>query len=169
MRIVSLEDRHKQAIRSYVAEFDRAGEDIPGWFADRAWGWADTVMRVNGWAEGRYLKEGWTPCTSLFLENEGAVLGNVNIRHELNDSLRRYGGHVGYSVRPSARRQGHAGRLLEAGLALLRKRGESSALLTVSPENVASMKVIVRAGGILKEEYFHEAMKRDVCLLTIAL
>lgn len=30
------------------------------------------------------------------------VIGTISLRHELNDYLRREGGHIGYGVRPTA-------------------------------------------------------------------
>jgi len=40
------------------------------------------------------------------------LLGRLSIRHELTDALRELGGHIGYVVRPSACRQGHANAML---------------------------------------------------------
>jgi len=42
------------------------------------------------------------------------LLGRLSIRHELTDALRELGGHIGYVVRPSACRQGHANAMLAA-------------------------------------------------------
>ena len=35
------------------------------------------------------------------VEETGEVVGMLNLRHYLNDSLLRFGGHIGYSVRKS--------------------------------------------------------------------
>ena len=40
--------------------------------------------------------------------DRGVLLGFLSVRHELNEFLLEEGGHVGYSVRPSARRRGLA-------------------------------------------------------------
>ncbi|WP_342778098.1 tyrosine-type recombinase/integrase [Oryzihumus leptocrescens] len=48
---------------------------------------------------------------------EGAAyLGAVTLRHTLNDSLLQEGGHIGYGIRPSARRRGLATWALANGL-----------------------------------------------------
>jgi predicted acetyltransferase len=65
--------------------------------------------------------------------------------------LREYGGHVGYEVRPTARRQGHATRMLREVLPHVRALGIESALLTCDEDNVASARVIVAAGGVLED------------------
>ncbi|HHY15697.1 MAG TPA: GNAT family N-acetyltransferase [Firmicutes bacterium] len=54
--------------------------------------------------------------------NDGEIVGMINIRLFLNDFLKREGGHVGYSIRPSERRKGFATRMLkEMGLSIMKK------------------------------------------------
>jgi predicted acetyltransferase len=62
------------------------------------------------------------------------------------------GGHIGYLVRPSARRQGHATAMLAAVLPHARAPGIDSALVTCDVDNVASRKVIMANGGVLEDE-----------------
>ena len=50
-------------------------------------------------------KPGYVPCTYLWIVEGDMVLGSLAIRHELNDFGLNVGGHIGYSVRPSARRR----------------------------------------------------------------
>lgn len=50
-------------------------------------------------------KPGYVPCTYLWIVDGGTFLGSLAIRHSLNDYLLNEGGHIGYSVRPSARRR----------------------------------------------------------------
>mgnify|MGYP002236365423 FL=1 len=40
----------------------------------------------------------------------------TNLRHHLNDYLLAYGGHIGYSVRPSERKNGYASQMLRLTL-----------------------------------------------------
>jgi len=170
MKISTVEVRHQAALADYLADFEAAGEDsVPGWFAPRDWPWPKVVEQVNGWSRGEFLQPGWVPCTTLLLEDEGVVLGNVNIRHELDSRLLRFGGHIGYSVRPSARRRGHAARLLAAGLEVTRQLGCERALLTCAPENIGSVKPIERAGGVLEEESWQEEHQRVVRRYWISL
>ena len=75
------------------------------------------------------------------------LLGVVNVRHTLTDSLRHVGGHVGYAVRPSARRRGHGTTLLRAGLEVCAGLGITEALITCDETNVGSVRVIANHGG----------------------
>src|SRR5690242_3199976 len=75
-------------------------------------------------------------------------LGRIAIRHRLTAQLRASGGHIGYDVRPSARRRGHATAMLRAALPVARALGVDSALVTCDAGNVASRRVIERNGGV---------------------
>lgn len=148
MRIVELAAEHEQALRAFLDDFARVGEDeVPAWFADPAWTHAETVETLAAWARGERLPARWVPSTTWFLEHEGELLGLVNLRHELTDGLRRLGGHVGYAVRPSARGRGHATRMLEAVKGRARALGLERLLVTCDDDNLASARVIERCGG----------------------
>ena len=84
-------------------------------------------------------------------ELQDQVVGMVNIRHELNDYLIRFGGHIGYSIRPSYRNQGYAKLQLKMALDILKDRGVQKALITCNQDNIASMKTILACGGIEDE------------------
>ncbi len=90
--------------------------------------------------------------TVLWWIDGNSFLGRVSIRHALTEQLRRRGGHIGYEVRPSARRQGHGTRMLAAALPVTRALGIDPALVTCDKENVASRRIIESAGGELAGE-----------------
>ncbi len=69
------------------------------------------------------------------------------VRHQLTPELAEVGGHVGYHVVAPWRRQGHATRMLAAGLVECRRLGISRVLLTCDPGNEPSRKVILANGG----------------------
>jgi predicted acetyltransferase len=96
--------------------------------------------------------EGFVPCTTLWWVDGDEYLGRIAIRHRLTESLRVLGGHIGYDVRPSARRRGHATAMLRAALPVARSLGIESALLTCDLDNVASRKVIEHNGGVLEDQ-----------------
>ena len=95
---------------------------------------------------------GWVPATNLWYVEGGEFLGRLSIRHRLTESLRRVGGHIGYEVRPSARRRGHATDMLRRALPVARDLGIDPALVTCDAVNVASRRVIEHNGGRLAEE-----------------
>ncbi|MGC9669808.1 GNAT family N-acetyltransferase [Planosporangium sp. 12N6] len=95
--------------------------------------------------------DGWVPCTELWYVDGADWLGRIGIRHALTPALEEIGGHIGYDVRPSVRRRGHATAMLRAGLTVARGLGIESALLTCDRDNVASRTVIEHAGGVLED------------------
>jgi predicted acetyltransferase len=79
------------------------------------------------------------------------VIGFVAIRHRLNAFLREEGGHIGYSVRPARRGEGHATRALALALDRAAELGIDRALVTCDDDNEPSRRTIVRNGGVLED------------------
>jgi predicted acetyltransferase len=89
---------------------------------------------------------------SAFWITEGSeVVGFIQLRHALNEFLENVGGHIGYSVRPSARRRGHAARALGLVLDEARGLGLERVLLTCDDANEASARTIEAQGGELQD------------------
>jgi predicted acetyltransferase len=97
-------------------------------------------------------RPGWVPCTTLWWVDGTAYLGRIAVRHGLTPTLREIGGHIGYDVRRSARRQGHATAMLAAALPVAAALGIDPALVTCDDTNVASRKVIEANGGVLEDQ-----------------
>ena len=84
---------------------------------------------------------------------EGAeFIGEVSIRHWLNDWLRQEGGHVGYGIRPSRQRRGYGRLILALALEECRGLGLERVLVTADADNLASIRIIEANGGRLEDE-----------------
>lgn len=79
------------------------------------------------------------------------VIGFLALRHELNAWLLEEGGHIGYSVRPSRRREGHATRALGLAVRRAAELGIDRALVTCDEDNEASARTIERNGGVYED------------------
>jgi predicted acetyltransferase len=96
--------------------------------------------------------EGYVPSTTLWWIEDDEYLGRIALRHRLTPQLLEVGGHIGYDVRPSARRHGHGTAMLRDALPIASTLGIESALLTCDADNVGSRKVIERNGGVLEDQ-----------------
>lgn len=94
----------------------------------------------------------FVPATTYWWTDADTYLGRINLRHRLNDDLREIGGHIGYDIRPTARRRGHATAMLAAVLPRAAALGITEALVTCDTHNTASRKVIEANGGVLEDE-----------------
>ena len=79
------------------------------------------------------------------------VVGFLALRHALTPWLLEEGGHIGYSVRPSRRGQGHAGHALALAVRRAAELGLDRVLLTCDEPNVASARTIERNGGVYED------------------
>lgn len=95
---------------------------------------------------------GWVPATLLWYIDGEHWIGRPVIRHRLTSALLETGGHIGYDVRPSMRRRGHATRMLGLALPVARGLGIRAALVTCDVDTAASRKVIEANGGVLEDE-----------------
>lgn len=96
--------------------------------------------------------EGFVPDTELWWVEGDEFLGRIGIRHRLTPALLELGGHIGYDVRPSARRRGHATEMLRQALEVAHELGIDPALITCDADNVGSRTVIERNGGVFEDE-----------------
>ena len=96
--------------------------------------------------------EGYVPATELWWVDGDEFLGRIGIRHRLTPMLLEMGGHIGYDVRPTARRRGHATEMLRQALTVAHGLGIDPALITCDADNVGSRTVIERNGGVLEDE-----------------
>jgi predicted acetyltransferase len=76
------------------------------------------------------------------------IVGCVRLRLGLTPDLENEGGHVGYDVRPSARRRGYGTTLLRLALVEARALGLERVLVTCDDDNIGSIQVIERNGGV---------------------
>ena len=158
MRIIEPDERFRVSFLEAWDEFD--AEDGRGAECTGAFGFTrrqcDSVAGFAAMCARRRLDktdppEGFVPATMLWAVDGGRWLGRVSVRHELNDHLIRFGGHIGYAVRPSARRRGIATTLLRVGLGMLNGIGVGEALILCAEDNEGSRRVIETNGGELEK------------------
>lgn len=137
---------------SFAQDWEQSHEEITPYSA-RLLGRSYTQWLEENIRQETAPPKNFVPAHTYFLINvNGVILGAVNIRHRLNKSLLRSGGHIGYGIRPSERRKGYAEKMLALALPLAKKLGISKALVTCDKQNTGSAKTILHNGGIMENE-----------------
>ena len=89
----------------------------------------------------------------LYMDND-EVIGMVNFRPkaESHPYLLQYGGHIGYSIKPSRRKQGLGTKMLKDFLPVAKEYGLQRVMISCMEYNDASRKIITNNGGILENK-----------------
>ena len=143
----------KEAILEMMAEFEQTQSAHDGGF------WDTENFVYEEWLEsnrdiemGLGIPEGWVPAVQLVaFARDGQAVGFLNLRLRLNDHLLQEGGHIGYSIRPSARGKGLAKEQLRQGLQVAKSKNIKRVLVTCDRDNAASRGVIIANGGVLED------------------
>ncbi len=102
------------------------------------------------------LSPGWVPSTQFIYvrDSDRRIVGLIHVRHEFNQDLERYGGNIGYSVRPSERKKGYAKRMLADCLAFCKESGLERVLITCRTDNEGSRRTILANGGVYQSTVY---------------
>ena len=84
-------------------------------------------------------------------KSDDRVVGVIDLRHHINHPiLGTWGGHCGYSVRPSERGKGYAKEMLRLNIQNAKVLGIPKLLITCNVTNEASEKTILANGGVFE-------------------
>lgn len=86
----------------------------------------------------------------LIRENDNRIIGTINVRWNLTEAMKRFGGNIGYGIRPTERRKGYNKIQLYLVLLEAQKLNLDKVMLDCSVHNLGSDKTIKALGGILE-------------------
>ncbi len=153
IRLVKPTAEYAEDIMAYRTEFLENGEVIDGGSMLEEYDSADEWFAhldefSNNCPEGFVASD-----TFLAVDDDNSVVGIIDCRRHIDHPiLGEWGGHIGYSVRKSERRKGHAKEMLRQALEIYRGRGIGKVLVTCYVGNTASEKTILANGGVFERE-----------------
>jgi len=139
------------ALSAYVQEHYTNGESsISASMGLPAAVYAQWVQRMHGNASAG--DEDWGRSLLYLCFDQARLVGLLSIRWELSPALAAIYGHIGYGVRPGERRKGYATAMLRHALEVCRMKGLSEVILGCYKDNTASVRTILKCGGVLTAE-----------------
>ena len=85
-------------------------------------------------------------------EERSYFIGEIAVRHRLNEALARRGGHIGYGIRYSEWNRGYGTAMLALALEKAKEMGISPVLITCNDDNPASARVLEKNGFVLADK-----------------
>lgn len=143
--------KYQDSYQSYIKELGDA-ERYPFPLDFDHSDFAAMLDRINDFEQGENLPKGYVPSSTYWLIQDDELIGVANLRHELNESLKTAGGHIGLGIRPSHRGQGLSIQLLNMTLEKAKKKGINPVHIHCYQENTVSARLIEACGGELDSE-----------------
>lgn len=149
----------KKEIEEYMQEFYAKGDTISGI------GGLDRIKNFDVWLDKvqkdripKTCESERVPASLYFSvrKSDKKIVGNLQIRHQINEKLLQYGGHIGDSVRPTERRKGYATEQIRLALQKCKELGIDRVLMDCDKNNIGSAKAIQNNGGVLENEIYVE-------------
>ncbi|MBP6408569.1 MAG: GNAT family N-acetyltransferase, partial [Fusobacteriaceae bacterium] len=102
MRLLRFDEIDELDYLIYIKEWEDSGEKIVPMASARAEiSFDDFLKRMRERETDKVREKGLVPATLYFLVDEkNKICGALDIRHELNEYLEKFGGHIGYGIAP---------------------------------------------------------------------
>ena len=172
LTLIRPSSEYASQIMEYRQEFLDAGDSMDGCGPlRRIEDPYEYIKTCTEYEDPRTVPSHLVPATQfLFVrKSDNRLVGMLQVRHRFNDYLSQFGGHIGYSVRPSERRRGYAKEMMKMTLPFCREMGLGKVLITCADGNVGSEKTILANGGVYESTVHEPSSDRDLKRFWITL
>lgn len=150
-------ERKAEALE-YLEEHKKYNSDIKGtgemYKCINGISYEEWLARLKKMKDANYAKSiNRCPSETFFLirSEDNRIIGMINIRYNLNETMLKFGGHIGYGIRPTERRNGYNKINLYLGLIKAKEDFKlDKVMLDCSIDNLGSDNTIKALGGILE-------------------
>ncbi|MBO5037303.1 MAG: GNAT family N-acetyltransferase [Clostridia bacterium] len=164
--MIKLVEPSEQYIKSYIEASDEYDEhDVPYYgLADARK--IDILEDFDRSRNERDLEPGRVGAHFFWLvdDEKDYFIGEIVIRHNLDEELERYGGHIGYGIRFFEWNKGYATLMLKLALEEAKKIGLSKILITCFDSNIASARVMEKNGFVLGDKIENAFNDGSTCI-----
>ena len=147
MKLIYPSEKYLKSYQEAFEEYKNHGVDT---YAFTDINQVDVVKKCYNYRNGINLMPNRVAQTTYWLVEGDRFIGEIGIRHKLNESLMNYGGHIGYGIRYSCWGKGYGTKMLSLALKKAKRMGLDKVLITCNDDNYASAKVIENNNGNLE-------------------
>lgn len=165
VKLISPSKEYEKEAFEFIQEFLEYNSEINGTGGlDRYDDYDEWLLKIEKDLDLPNIPGGKVPANTYFFvrTSDNKIIGMINVRHKLNEFLFNEGGHIGYSIRPTERKNGYATIMLKLALQKCRELNLNRILITCDKINVASAKVIQKNNGVLENEIFSETFSEII-------
>lgn len=150
MKLIIPTEADIERIEAFRREFIEFGGDHDGMMSLKRLGAAAWLQQIAQCSSRETCPSNWVVTTQFIYvrEEDGKMVGAVQVRHYFNEFLEKYAGHIGYSVCHSERRKGYATQMLRDVLPYCKEQlGLQRVLVCCLVTNEGSRRTILHNGG----------------------
>lgn len=151
LKLIIPSEKYLASYAEACDEYSSAGIEDYGFTDPRS---ADVLQKFDDYRCERNLKPDRVGADFYWLVDEESTrfIGEITIRHRLNEALERIGGHIGYGVRVTEQGKGMGTLMLKYALDKAKEMGLTQVLITCDDHNIASFRVMEKNGCILMDK-----------------
>ena len=158
--MITLVEPDQRYLVSYMEAYDEYEKNgVTTYHLDNAREY-NIFEKYENYRLGRNLKPNRVKADYYWLvdEEKNYFIGEISVRHTLSDTLKEYGGNIGYGIRYGEWGKGYGTQMLKLALEKAKELGLARVLITCDDDNPASARVMEKNGFVLENKILHDGI-----------